>query len=186
MMKNLKNYAIYDFLKKRYFLRVFGIGLSRTGTKSLTLALKALGFKSFHYPPSPELMKYLKEYDALTDTPIALNFKRLDEMYPNSKFILTIRDLNSWLESCKKHFMTPTVLRPWQIELRKEMYGTQVWNEERFKKTYFCHLEKVKEYFKNREGDLLIINIVNGDGYKKLCSFLRKPIPKKPFPHEKK
>ena len=66
--------------------KVFGIGLSRTGTTSLTLALKALGYQAAHFPSDddtrrevtahvlagggPIELTILKELDALTDTPV--------------------------------------------------------------------------------------------------------------------
>ena len=96
--------------KNKFKKMIFGIGLSRTGTSSLNSALNELGIKSKHflYFPVSTSIPYpyfsLNVYSGALDTPIAANFKKLDKMYPNSKFILTIRDIDSWLESCKKFF----------------------------------------------------------------------------------
>ncbi len=65
--------------------KVFGIGLSKTGTKSLVKALKILGYKSVHYPRN---LNVLKNYDAAADISVAHAFKELDKKYPKSKFIL--------------------------------------------------------------------------------------------------
>ena len=35
------------------------------------------------------------------------------------------------------------------------------------------------------ENNLLIMDITKGDGWSKLCNFLNKPIPNKPFPRAK-
>ena len=40
----------------------------------------------------------------------------------------------------------------------------------------------VKEYFRNRPDDLLVMNICGGEGWEVLCLFLNKPIPSVPFP----
>jgi hypothetical protein len=46
------------------------------------------------------------------------------------------------------------------------------------------HNKQVIEYFKNSPSQLLVMNIIEGDGWNKLCNFLNKPIPNKPFPHK--
>ena len=48
--------------------KVFGIGLSKTGTTSLTSALGGLGYRAIHYPPLPDLRRTLADYDAAADT----------------------------------------------------------------------------------------------------------------------
>ncbi|MBU1849693.1 MAG: hypothetical protein KKH40_03100, partial [Nanoarchaeota archaeon] len=51
---------------------------------------------------------------------------------------------------------------------------------------YYQHHEDVLSYFKNRPQDLLVINVCAGDGWEKLCSFLKLPVPNKLFPHVNK
>ncbi len=48
--------------------------------------------------------KILDQVHSLTDFPVPLIYKRLDRGYPDSKFILTVRDTESWLTSVEKHF----------------------------------------------------------------------------------
>ena len=48
------------------------------------------------------------------------------------------------------------------------------------------HNEAVKEYFKDRPDDLLVLDVCAGDGWEKLCPFLEKAVPDKPFPHKGK
>ncbi|MHA1337445.1 MAG: sulfotransferase family protein, partial [Promethearchaeota archaeon] len=173
----------YYFHHPRFEEKIFGIGLSKTGTSSLDSALKVLGFKTKHYPQINGLYEMVDKYDALTDVPIVLNFKKLDKEYPNSKFILTIRDIDSWLKSCKLHF-SRVEKNNIKSEIRKLIYGVNGWDEESFKKAYHKHFDDVKNYFKNRPEDLLILNIIKGEGWEKLCKFLCKKIPNKPFPHK--
>ena len=81
--------------------KIFGIGLSKTGTTSLHVALEILGYSSVHYPVTWE---EFDRYDAAHDITVASRFEELDKLYPGSRFILTLRDLNQWLRSCENHF----------------------------------------------------------------------------------
>ncbi len=161
--------------------KVFGIGLSKTVTKSLAKALEILGYKAMHYPDS---LDWIDKYDAATDIPVASSYKELDKKYPNAKFILTVRDLKSWFRSMDTH----SVLHPFhaksEISLawRKKTWGSVDFNEARRKRVYKKHVREVKEYFKKRKNKLLIMDICGGDGWEKLCPFLNKPIPKRKFP----
>jgi len=197
--------------------KIFGIGLSRTGTTSLSAALEMLGFKSKHYPDfimdNSSLITRLKArfngnvwpifknvtwgsrnrlvlkkdeigaWDALSDTPVARFFKDLDRYYPGSKFIYTIRDMDDWLKSCKTFFF-PTRFDYWLFsQLHFDLYGVNTFNRGRFMAGYEKHDQNIKSYFKKREKDLLIMNICGGEGWEKLCPFLKIDPPDKKFPH---
>ena len=168
--------------------KIFGIGLSRTGTLSLARALRELGYKTSHYPKPPlmpELATTIENYDAACDTPIALAYKDLDKIFLNSKFILTTRSLESWMNSCRnfKHFRRE--LKGQGKQVRLSLYNYNGFSERRFRITYLRHHGNVLNYFEYRN-DLLIMDITKGDGWEKLCKFLDKNIPDKPFPHKHK
>ncbi len=162
--------------------KVFGIGLSRTGTSSLTFALRMLGFTAGHFPDDP--IQLANEYDALTDITVARDYKKLDKLFPGSKFVLTIRDMDSWLKSVKSHFLrNPAETREkWVLDVRKAIYDTEKYDQNLMKNAYLRHLEDVKNYFKDRKNDLLIMNICEGEGWEILCPFLSLEIPSEEFP----
>jgi hypothetical protein len=54
-----------------------------------------------------------------------------------------------------------------------------------FIEKYLMHNASIRDYFSNRD-NLLIMNLAEGEGWEKLCSFLGLPIPDKPFPHANK
>jgi hypothetical protein len=167
---------------------VFGIGIGRTGTLSLAYALRELGYKTVHYPQVPllpELIEYMKGYDAGNDSPIAIAFKELDEAFPDSKFIVTTRSLNTWLRSCRNFIRFGRELKGDQGKVRRLMFGSTTFNKKIWKKAFLRHNLNVLEYFKDRE-DLLIMDFSKGDGWKELCEFLNKPVPDKEFPHRNK
>ena len=174
-------------------MKVFGIGLSKTGTTSLARALEILGY---NVKDCLGITKYSKgnlasinqtaldTYDALTDTPIPNFYRELDKEYPNSKFILTIRDMDGWLQSCKKQFNQKLADKRSDAanQLFLELYDTVTFDEEKFRSGYKKFTESVLEYFKDRPDDLLVIDISKGEGWEKLCPFLNKPIQKTIFP----
>ena len=115
---------------------VFGIGLGRTGTRSLTRSLNILGYYCVHQPDPKKMMNgdfesALFGYDAATDSSTAACFRRLAEAYPESKFILTVRDRGAWLRSCKRKFsVRPDAACGSKLRLRKLLYGNETFDEE--------------------------------------------------------
>lgn len=103
--------------------KVFGIGLSRTGTSSLDAALAALGLRTIHFPSDPltrsEIaghlaagarplrLSVLDRVDAISDTPVCCVYQGLDAAYPGSRFVLTIREEADWLRSCEAYWRKP-------------------------------------------------------------------------------
>ena len=89
-------------------------------------------------------------------------YKRLDLDYPNSKFILNIRDTESWIKSRFNHSMPGK--RPFEKLYRDhlEYFGLDDNESGRnelkqiYKKMHETHHRDVLEYFKNRKNDLLI------------------------------
>ncbi len=166
--------------------KIFGIGLSKTGTSSLHTALEILGYRSVHFPIS---MGEIEHHDAASDISISYRFKELDLLYPNSKFILTTRELNQWLDSCENHFYRqvnlselPPRLRDFLCANRLLNYGTTSYNRSIFEEAYQRHIQDVKDYFTHRLQDLLIMNIE--EGWDRLCPFLGRSIPDQAFPQE--
>jgi hypothetical protein len=176
--------------------KVFGIGISRTGTTSLTEALRTLGYKAVHCPLTLLTLKnrslrlneeIARRYDALTDTPVARMYRELDEAFPGSKFILTTRPVESWLGSVRR--MRPSfallALLPKVRQLARDMANTTSFSDERvLAQAYARHHRAVLDYFGVRLGkDLLVFDASTGDSWDKLCGFLGHERPAGPYPH---
>jgi hypothetical protein len=86
--------------------KVFGIGLSRTGTTSLNSCLNVLGFNSKHWMINKKIIDWVDifNFNGLTDTPISFQFESIYYAFPKAKFIYTIRDSDSWGKSVERHF----------------------------------------------------------------------------------
>jgi len=174
--------------------KVFCIGSHKTGTTSLELALKKLGYRvtgSFG-TKDPGIADKVHEmaydlvdsFDAFQDNPWPILYKELDQRFPGSKFILTRRPAEAWIRSMVKDFaLTETPMRRW---IYGEHAGCPEGNEETYVARYEQHNKEVREYFADRPNDLLVIDLPNDDGWDRLCPFLGHDIPDKPFPHANK
>lgn len=181
--------------------KVFGLGLSKTGTSSLGEALNILGIPTIHYPFDDDTYTELSQgnyalsilkntYQGIVDIPAAPYYAQWDRQYPGSKFILTLRDPEVWVKSAEKHW---ELMMQWWQEFPKfqrfqqfisaVVYGSIGFNADRFLFAYENHVQNVQLYFKNRSEDLLIIDICGGEGWEKLCPFLGLSQPAIPFPH---
>jgi len=170
--------------------KILGIGLQRTGTTSLSRALNELGFHCRHTPLA--LYRSLDDpmmdaYDAFTDNPIPLLYKQIDAKFPGTRFICTVRDVDSWLKSVRWLFTTGRLERNWDSEpaiarMHVDLYGTERFDEDAFRRTWERYHADVREYLGDRPQDILYIDLVRGEGWEKLCAFLDKPVPERPFP----
>jgi hypothetical protein len=181
--------------------RIFGIGMQKTATTSLDAALKILGFDSAHWLDGKWAVSILKEmrakgrsetlerHYALCDLPIAILFRELDRAYPGSKFILTVRDEVDWLVSTRDHwsYKHNTFRRDWDKWpaanfIHRATYGQAHFDAETMLSRYRQHNAEVREYFRNRPNDLLIMDMSRGAGWKELCPFVEREIPKGEYP----
>ena len=172
-------------LNRTHKRRVFGIGLSRTGTKSLHQALQHLGYRSEHFPT--HLLGIdngaltldvdgVRHYEAITDTVASAFYRELDARYPDAQFILTVRDIDAWQRSCAAHFASmegePATRGAHKIRLlRQRTYGTIDFDPDVFRSAYLRHVEHVQAHFRGR-GNLLVVDLCGGQGWAPLCSFL--------------
>lgn len=173
-------------------MKIFCIGLNKTGTISLHEALETLGFRSLHWggPATRKaveraiaedvpLLTYLGDYDAYSDIQrLSVSFDVLDRQYPGSKFILNTRDLEGWLDSRRRH-----VERNQAAKAAGKYSGTFLTvDTDEWRELFVGHHKRVRDYFASRPDDLLEMNVTAGDGYEKLCPFLGVDPPARPFP----
>lgn len=176
--------------------RVFCVGWEKTGTTSITAAMRRLGFFSWHSCPwvvgithaaseipsdRPPDLSLVEAYDFLSDLPISMLYRELDETYPGSLFILTTRPVDSWVKSAimeinkgvEQAGMLPSIVR--------FAYGTADIDEPILRQRYIQHQNEVLDYFADRP-DLLVIDLTEADPWQGLCAFLGLPVPDIPFP----
>ncbi len=171
----------------REFNKIFGIGISRTGTSSLVVALNKLGISTIHWPLD---MESICAHRASADITVACRFQQLDQMFPGSLFIYTERSAESWVKSVEAHYqrvVDDPVLKDGEklfaMEADIRIYGFKHPLECDFVEAYRRQHRAVLKHFVNRREDLLRLNISAGQGWERLCSFLDLPILDIPFPH---
>ena len=175
--------------------KIFGLGLSKTGTSSLCQALRILGYRSIHNPTDDESMlallsgdlrcRAIEGHDVVCDIMFSRHFRELDRIFPGSLYILTERDKESWHLACARHWADRSVSlsKIWNEELVDfQVYGTALYRRSLFDDAYEQHYAAVAQYFEG-SGRLLKMNICAGDGWVKLCGFLAVPMPSILFPH---
>jgi hypothetical protein len=172
--------------------RVFCLGLNKTGTSSFHEAMTILGFESLHWGgPStrrkveaalesgrPLLSDLDGRYDAFSDIePLYRNFRLVDEQYPGSRFVLTVRPVDAWLDSRRRH-----VERNIRRKAAGEYGGTFLEVDEAgWRREWDDHLNGVRQHFGDRS-DFLELDITAGDGWAPLCRLLSVAEPAERFP----
>ena len=177
--------------------KVCVVGFQKTGTTSMDVALGRLGYdvgeawsvinKALRKmdPDDPQVdevvtrlaVKQLKRHDAIQDSPCPFVFEAFDRAFPGSKFILTTRPVEAWLESVRDYF--PDRASP----LRRWMYGAETLRgaEDRLAEVYLRQNQRIRDYFADRPADLLELDLGQGGGWYELVEFLG-PDMLPPFP----
>ena len=168
---------------------IFGIGFPRTGTHSLRRALEILGFapdKDTHILLRNFYRGNFKipgEWDMVTGG-ISHYYIALDKKYPGSKFVLTLRDEDDWLDS---------VNRVWRVTQNPPEYEIDLpgmWRHmshcsydlDVLRALWRSHSAGAREYFAGRD-DFVAFD-ASKSGWQPLCEFLSKSVPEEPYPHE--
>ena len=170
--------------------KVFVIGFQKTGTTSLEYALEHLGYHVYggdknlmKFSDSDELKTYIKKtlktWDAVQDMPWPIFYKELYEIYPEAKFILTIRPTDKWIRSVITYFASI------RVPLHKKIYGVPCAEgyEDRYIELYNQYNKDIIEFFKQKP-NFLIMEMGKNFNYQTLGIFLDlEDIPLADFPH---
>lgn len=132
--------------------KIFAIGFNKTGTCSLNILFKKLGYKNTHNYSDP-VLTIIDKYDAFTDGDHTNEiFKKYYEKYPNSLFILNTRPINKWLISRYKHARCRQYKKSWCWPISVSKTNTWIENRE-------THFREVLDYFSDKPKQLFIVNI---------------------------
>ncbi len=172
-------------------MKIFGIGLNKTGTTTLGVCFKTLGFKHAPYDKTlmyrheagdlDAILSVAHRYQTFEDWPWPLIYKELDEHFPDAKFVLTERiSAAKWYDSlCRhsEHTGTPRV--------RRIAYGHEMpqGHADEHLATYASHSDAVRAHFHGRPGKLLEVCWEEDSSWEALCSFLGLSVPTEAFPH---
>lgn len=175
--------------------KVLGVGWAKTGTTSLGVCLKRLGRRHISMQldlvddwavgDHAEILSIARRFDSFDDWPWLLLYKEFDQAFPGTKFILTTRDSDSWLRSYLNQIHQPEHFTPEMNRFREMLYGIPFDNPDPadLVARYEAHNAAVREYFRDRPDDLLVVDWAKGDGWREVCDFLGEGRPSGPFPH---
>jgi hypothetical protein len=172
--------------------RIFGIGLNKTGTMTFDKAMTILGFASLH-DGGPEVHGLVKaaiddgapllanldqRYDAFSDIGLlSRRFGILDRQYPGSRFVLTVRPVDEWIDSRRRHVERNRALR----EIGQYDGTFLEIDEERWRQEWDHHVDRVRTYFGDRP-DFLEVDLTHDPRWGPLCELLGLDEPDQPFP----
>jgi hypothetical protein len=150
------------------------------------------------------IVAYCASADAFQDIPFSLDYtyQAVDAAYPGSKFILTVRSSGDQWYSSLIRFHTAIVgrnrlptaedlkafsyRRPgWLWDAMRLVYGDDgsLYDRDTYIRRYEEHNRRVVDYFRNRAGDLLVLNVADPEAMRRLCDFLGKKYDNIPMPH---
>ncbi len=201
-------------------MKIFCIGRNKTGTTSLRCLFHNLGytigkqrdaellFKDYKKQRWGKIIEYCETTDFFQDSPFSYPgiCKPLDKAFPNSKFILSVRDspeewYRSLIKSQSRLFgqgKIPTeydlkratyVYIGWAWDTHKYLYNSpnrSLYHKDTLINHYINHNKEIREYFKDRPNDFIEINLANKDDFPRLIAFLGIKTQIKKFPWKNK
>lgn len=189
-------------------LRVIGVGVGRTGTYSLKLAINQIGMGVCHHMEEvlhnmpkqiplwsaaaagkPDWRQIYDGYESAVDWPTACFFRELVGEFPTAKFVLTQRNPKKWADSFGAtiyELLAGKDHAPREMHAWLEMAGNVIaktgfppgLDRDALAQAFIAHNEAVKEAIPASQ--LLEFEVKQGWG--PLCNFLDMPAPSGEFP----
>lgn len=167
--------------------KVFGIGLNKTGTKTMARYLRSWGYRHRTYDsdnvyesPSFELyargdvdglLDIAENFDSMEDWPWPMLYRELDARFPDAKFVLTTRESPEvWYRSLCKMAVRIGPLPLYETKV----YGSSMPHGRRAEhlRIYCDHIEAVKAHFAPRPDKLLCLTLGDSSSVARLAEFL--------------
>lgn len=197
--------------------KIFCVGANKTGTTSIAEVFRSLGLKVGNQAKAERLLRqwavrdfrqllaYCRTAEAFQDIPFSYpdTYRVLDQAFPGSKFILTVRNnADEWYESLvrfhtrllgKNRRPTADDLRQfdylwpgflWEAQtLRYRADEHTLYDKALYTGCYEAHNQEIIDYFKDRPHDLLVLNLADADAMERLLTFLGYPYRGEKMPH---
>jgi hypothetical protein len=186
-------------------LEVIGAGPGRTATFSMKFALEHIGFGPCYHMAEvfrgarrniplwqdavdgkPDWDTIFEGYRSTTDNPACVYWRELAKYYPEAKVVLTVRDAETWVESCNETINSPRMLASLEgSDLMRMLRGNylrqfagHIDDFEWMVDWYRAHNQEVTDAIEPER--LLVFH--PKDGWEPLCDFLGVSVPAEPFP----
>ncbi len=163
--------------------KIFIVGLPRTGTTSISVALLEQGLKVAHTAFTQHAFTLA---DALSDAPCFSDYRHLDQLFPNSRFVYLDRPMDKWIPSMqrllikmlpqlepKDGYLNPVLKRSF-ISTFELFNNTDPLTHEHLQQCYRKHQQQIFDYFDDRD-NLLKIDIGHRGSLTTLLQWLNLP-----------
>ncbi|MDR9767527.1 sulfotransferase [Shewanella baltica] len=160
--------------------KVFIIGLPRTGTTSVSVALLEQGLKVAHMAFTKQAFMLA---DAISDVPCFSDYRQLDGLFPQAKFVYLERDMAKWVPSmqmllgkmlphleAKSGRFHPIMKRSFRHTFAIDKVADPA-DEAHLIDCYQRHQNEVFAYFHGRE-DFITLDISHAGSLSRLLQFL--------------
>jgi len=194
-------------------MQVIGAGFGRTGTSSLQAALeKLLGGRCYHMKeimtkpmqlqawydfavgqtPALDWKLLFMGYVAAVDCPVCLYYKELMSVFPEAKFILTVRQSESWWKSFNRLmslvgkarmlcFVSPRLRKI--ARFTDKIIIENVFNGRLEKNKCIRIFEDHNAAVRKTVPHERLLEYDVRQGWQPLCDYLGIAVPEQPFPH---
>jgi hypothetical protein len=176
-------------------VKLFGIGLNKTGTTTLGECARILGYRHvacrrdllirLRQGSLEELLAVADAHDAFEDWPWPLVYKELFRRYGDrARYVLTVRRTpEAWLRSLKNHALL--TLPEEHCRLLAYGYAYPHGFEAEHLAIYARHNAEVVAFFASEGASHLLATLCweEGHGWAELCRLLGRSVPDVPFPH---
>lgn len=187
----------------QYDGKIFCIGFYKTGTTTIFEALRILGYHAVNgdkpgsYPGADDGATLLRQidagdfrlptferFDAFTDNPYFGIWREIYALFPDARYILTVRDEAAWIRSCVSFYRGRRVrpMRTWMFgrnaDPSRDEQSRLAWLD-----AYRAHNAAVRAFFRDRAHQYLELDPTREPGWERLCAFLGAPVPERPWPH---
>lgn len=176
-------------------MKVFGLGLNKTGTTTLAQCFKHFGLhhltcrrnllEAYRAGRIEEIFAEIEAFDSFEDWPYPLMYEEIFARYgAGARYILTTRlSIDVWLASLKRHALRTHPDR--HCRLLAYGYDYPHGFEAEHAAFYERHNDRIRHFFATPERSSLLLEVCweRGDGWPALCRFLGYPVPDLPFPH---
>lgn len=170
--------------------KLFIIGLPRTGTTSISVAL----LEHFNVAHTAYTKHAFELADVISDCPCFSDYQQLDTLFPGSKFVYLQRSLDLWLPSIQmllnkmlpvlngEKYINPILKRSFTETFELDRMTSHL-DTEHLTQCYQQHQQAAMAYFSGRN-DLLTIDISQANSLPQLLDFLELPaVGDEQFPH---
>ncbi|KAJ4391004.1 hypothetical protein N0V93_004617 [Gnomoniopsis smithogilvyi] len=192
--------------------QILVLGMPRTGTQSIGVALGALGYQNAYHMttvgPSNHHDKWvaaleakfeqkgaefakkdfdelLAGFDIVSDIPCSIFYRELMTAYPEAHIILTTRDEDAWVESVSKTLYLAYSKAQAKPSKLASLYHLHLWGNDFLangRKAFRQHNEGVLKAA--AEQGRPVLQFDPSQGWKTLCNFLQKSIPSIEYPRK--